>query len=496
VRQRIARWRAGRLEFLERSAGLPELGARAFLEDSRGRLWIGLRSGGVSVSDDPAAERPAFRNFGARAGLASETVWALAEDSFGRIYLGTGRGLDRLDPATGTVEHLGDPGGLGSGQVNALCTDRSGNVWIASSTGLSRLSPREGEARSRPQEVFLGGVAIAGVELALPERGAQSLELAPLPSGTTVLRLDWVAPCLRAGSGPRFQYRLGGAEESWSAPSPERGVSFASLGSGRYLFEVQSLDEHGTPGTPATLRFEVLPPFWRSAWFLGTSALLAAALLYAAHRARVRRILALERLRRQIAADVHDDVGAGLAQIAVLTEVARNRTSGEARSQLEEVARLARTLRESMSDIVWAVDPRRDTLGDLVQRVRQVAYNLFADESVRFELRAPAAEGFERTTLAPDLRRHLLLASKELLSNAARHAGASRVELELALESGSLLLCVADDGRGFDAAAPRSGHGLDGLRERARALRGVLEIESAGGRGTRVRLRVPLAAPA
>jgi ligand-binding sensor domain-containing protein/signal transduction histidine kinase len=484
-----------RLERIEPANPLPR-NLRSLYQDSRGTVWVGTRADGVWRCDEIAAEHPRFRRGSEAPEAANMAVWSIAEDASGRICLGTARGLWRLAPDSGALDSIGPREGLSGSIVYEIRRASDGVLWIATSGGLTRLDPREPDAPPAAPAVYLAGLRVSGVEQPVPARGASTLALGELDSEQDNLEIRFVAPSLSAPASLGFEYRLEGADELWTGPQRERSVRYAHLAPGSYRFEARARLGASAPGPVAALAFTIPPPFWRRGWFLGAALLLAGGLLYTAHRARVRRLLALESLRRQIAADVHDDVGSGLAQIAVLTEVARSRTTGEARSQLEEVARLARTLRESMSDIVWAVDPRRDTLGDLVQRVRQVAYNLFADESVRFELRAPAAEGFERTTLAPDLRRHLLLASKELLSNAARHAGASRVELEFVLEAGALRLSVADDGRGFDPAAESAGHGLHGLAERARALRGALEIDSARGGGTRVRLRVPLSTPA
>jgi ligand-binding sensor domain-containing protein/signal transduction histidine kinase len=490
----VLRLLEGRLARVETPDPLPH-NLRSLFEDSHGRLWVGTRADGVWRCDDIGAAPARFRRGTEATEAASMAVWSMVEDDAGRICMGTARGLWRLDPDSGALDSIGPREGLPGSIVTEVQRERSGVLWIATSGGLARFDPSIPESVPQAPALYLAGLRVSGVERPLPARGTSALALGELDSQQDDLEIRFVAPSLSEPAGLAFEYRLAEADADWGAPRRERSVSYARLAPGAYRFEARARIG-ASVGAPAVLSFTIPPPYWQRAWFLGSCALLAGALLFAAHRTRVRRILALESLRRQIAADVHDDVGSGLAQIAVLTEVARNRTSGEARSQLEEVARLARNLRESMSDIVWAVDPRRDTLGDLVQRVRGVAYNLFADESVRFELRAPAGEAFERRPLAPDARRHLLLAAKELLSNAARHAAATRVELELAVEGGALALSVSDDGRGFDPAGRREGHGLSGLAERARALHGTLAIESRPGGGTQVRMCIRLATPA
>jgi signal transduction histidine kinase len=207
----------------------------------------------------------------------------------------------------------------------------------------------------------------------------------------------------------------------------------------------------------------------------------------------VRRILALEGIRTQIATDIHDDLGSGLAQIAILTEVAKRGAPEPSLSTLDEVAKLARSMRDSMSDIVWAVDPRRDRFSDLVQRMRQAAFNLLEAEGLRVEFRAPESAEIEGIGLPPDKRRHLLLVLKESLANVARHARATKVVVDVRLEPGTLRLAVQDDGIGFDPGLDHRGNGLASLRRRAQALAGTIEIRSAPGQGTAIDVRVPLA---
>jgi signal transduction histidine kinase len=200
----------------------------------------------------------------------------------------------------------------------------------------------------------------------------------------------------------------------------------------------------------------------------------------------------LEAVRRQVATDLHDDLGSGLAQVAVLSEVAKRQAPPLA-GALDEIGGLARSMRESLSDIVWAVDPTKDTLAAVVNRLRQVAANLFGDGTASVRFAAPAGAAMDAIALRPDRRRHLFLFCKEALTNAARHAQARTVAIEVARTAAGLRVEVADDGRGFDPAAGEAGNGLRSLRARAAALGADFTLRSAPGRGTAIRLLLPLA---
>jgi signal transduction histidine kinase len=166
----------------------------------------------------------------------------------------------------------------------------------------------------------------------------------------------------------------------------------------------------------------------------------------------------------------------------------------ESESLLGRVAQDARQLVDSMSDIVWAVDPRRDDLASLVARLRHFSATLAEARGIRFLLEVSA--GAASVPLEAGRRRELYLLLKEAAHNALRHADAGCVELRIAVEHGVLRGEVIDDGRGFDPAVCAAGHGLGSMRERARALGGSLELASTPGRGTRVAIAVPLGGPA
>jgi signal transduction histidine kinase len=448
---------------------------------------------GVSVTDELAAERPAFRNYSTKNGLASDAVWSIAEDDEGRMYFGTSRGIERLDVESGRVRHITSFDGLAGDIVNHLLKDSRGNIWAATSEGISRYDPRAEPPPPAPPAIYLSRIRIAGEDLPISETGERTAPAVTLPASKDNLLIEFVGLSFRGEREVAYQYELEGVDRDWSAPSPLRSVNYAHLAPGGYRFLVRAVHSSGAQSAePASFAFRIARPYWQQAWFLGGVAATLAAIAYALHRTRVRSILALEGIRTQIATDIHDDMGSGLTQIAILTEVAKRESPPTAQRTLDEVLRLARSMRDSMSDIVWSVDPRRDGFADLVQRMRQTAFNLLEAEGLPVEFRAPRDEEIEGIGLAPDKRRHLLLVLKEALANVARHAQASHVEIDARLVPGALRLSIRDDGVGFDPEAEHRGHGVASLRRRAAGLSASLEIRSRPGEGTLIDIIVPL----
>jgi signal transduction histidine kinase len=211
---------------------------------------------------------------------------------------------------------------------------------------------------------------------------------------------------------------------------------------------------------------------------------------FSIYRYRVGHLLEVANIRTHIAADLHDDIGANLTRIAILSEVARRRFGDESEEgPLSAIAGISRESVASMSDIVWAINPERDTLVDVVRRMRRQAEEVFASDHTSLEFSASGTD--DNVKLGPIVRRDLFLTFKEALNNAARHAHCSRVEVVIGVEGRWLTLRVTDNGSGFDTHADPSGQGLTSMRRRARRMNGTLEIDSVHGKGTTVLLRVP-----
>ena len=228
-------------------------------------------------------------------------------------------------------------------------------------------------------------------------------------------------------------------------------------------------------------------------WFFAILGLLAAAGIFGFHRARVARLVDVERIRTRIATDLHDDIGSSLTQIAILSEIARSRAEVNdpvMADLVEKIAATSRELVDAMSDVVWAINPAEDRLSDLVQRIRRFGADLTDSQNVEFHFRAPGSD--QSVVVDADERRETYLVFKESVNNAIKHSGCTSVESDLAVDDGWLVLRVHDDGHGFDTAAGSDGHGLASMCARARSVGGSFRVDSDPDLGTTETLRLPL----
>lgn len=488
----LARYRLGRFQFFSNREGIRGT-VRTLFVDSAGRLWIGS-SDGLLRLDEPSGDPPGFVRYDTTSGLSSNDVAAITEDAWGRLYAATGRGIDRFEPqatGSGRIQHYTTADGIAAGELQLALRDRSGALWFSTPLGVSRFIPSLDRPRA-PPPVLVTGLAVGGVPQPISDLGqpaVRGLELRQTP-----LRIDFVGLGFSSGETLQYQYKLEGADRDWGPPTDQRAVVYASLSPGSYRFLVRAVASEGAVSPePASVAFTILRPVWRRWWFLTICGAAAALTVYALHRARLAQLLAVANIRTRIATDLHDDIGASLSQIAILSEVAKRAAEGptpQSGTTLSEIADISRELVDSMSDIVWAVNPEHDHVSNLAHRMRRFATDLLGGQRIGLEFQSSGSHDDPR--IGADARRQVYLIFKEAIHNAARHSGAGRVDVELSTGDQHLVLRVSDDGRGFDPAAPSEGNGLASMRRRARAVGGTLELRSAPGQGTGLTLTVRL----
>jgi signal transduction histidine kinase len=312
-------------------------------------------------------------------------------------------------------------------------------------------------------------------------------------------------------------------------PTEQRTVTYANLQPGSYVFRVRAINSDGiTSQKPAVVSFKILPPIWLRWWFVASVTLLVLVLFYLLYRyrlnrlrevntaleeakraeenlskAREDRLTELERVRTRIATDLHDDIGASLTQIAILSEVAQQSVKGNGASlhPLKSIANVSNELVETMSDIVWAINPQKDHLRDLIQRMRRFASDILSARGISLEFNAPTFE--TEIPLGANPRREVFLIFKESLTNIVKHSGATQVRIEFECSRDYLTLKIVDNGAGFDAgniatalfADQKGGHGIFSMKKRAAEMNGKFELGSEAGKGTTVVFQLPMSEP-
>jgi signal transduction histidine kinase len=204
---------------------------------------------------------------------------------------------------------------------------------------------------------------------------------------------------------------------------------------------------------------------------------------------RIRYLLALDKLKSSIAADLHDNIGAGLTEISILSELSANIVdkSNNATKHLKQISELSRHLTESMSDIVWVVNPKRDSLYDLIVRLKDSYGELLVDLGIKLE--TSDLDKLSNIKLPMDYRQNLYLILKESLNNAIKHSNCSKIDLIIKIIRNKLYIIVSDNGIGFDTNKIAVGNGITNIRDRGNKINGDIKIISEINKGTKIEFK-------
>lgn len=501
------------------------------------KLWVGTDQGLVCLSTADGRELHRYAE-GSQPG--NNHIHWLRQDRRGNLWVANYKGgIKKLDARTGRYSAAGIPPEVAALPAVWLKETPQGTFWASTHSGLYSFHPTLGQLR----EVVAGSSFAFDEAFSRPEQEEET-ELLFMDTQSRVLRLSltelpaiyqnmnrpvltdfevmdkpynlppraqppllehdqnhvsftFSLPEFLEPEAMKLSYRLDGLEATWNEANEERRVSYANLGSGQYVFRVRAVNKFGNgEAKEAQFPFEVRPPFWEHPIFYALVLAFVAGTFYLIFNYRYQQKLRLLRLREHMARDLHDDMGSQLSSISILSQSLEQiaiQNPDLARHYLARIGETARQVMDSMSDIVWSINPEKDGLPKVTERMRDFAADLFEESPT--ELHFFIGEGLARTTLPPTWRHDFYLIFKEAVTNAARYAQAQNVHLRLERQHNQLLLSVQDDGQGFNSAHPphsMGGNGLRNMKARAAKIGATLTIDSSPEIGTKLRLSIPL----
>lgn len=510
----LYRFNAGIQAHLDKHNGLLSDSVRTLYLDDEGALWIGTSGGGLTLWNHGHPT-----TFTTSEGLPDDTVSQILEDDSEHLWLESNRGLaciskqELKDLAAGKSRKVYPQFfGRAEGMFSDECTGgfcpaglkaKSGRLWFSTLKGVAVADPPRMEDSAVPpvllEEILVDDLAGHG-----PSTNQAALTLGP---GAHRLEFRYTALSFAAPEHLLFRFRLDPLDRDWSPPDTSRTAKYSYVPPGQYRFSVTA--RNGGSGawnsTPATLSFTVLPHFWQTWWFIGVAALSLVGSVSGAARLVEKRKLhrrlhlleqerTLERERARIAQDLHDDLGASLTRVSLLSELVKadKENPTQVETHASKISQSARQTVRALEEIVWALRPGSDSLQSLMEYIAHFASELFDGD--RAHCRLDLQHELPSRSLPPELRHNLFLIIKEALTNALKHAAAKEVRVQARAGADWLEFLVEDDGRGFhpQEALVQAGkrQGLGNMQRRAETIGATLDIKSAPGQGTRVRLLV------
>jgi signal transduction histidine kinase/ligand-binding sensor domain-containing protein len=456
--------------------------ARCFYQQNNNHTWMGTDKG-LYLLDEKG---DILRTLRSEDGLPDENIYAIRKDAEGNCWFTHNKGMTCLRP-NGSMLHFNRTDGLQENEFNTNTSFETpdGELFFGGVNGASSFYPSLISNVKEKPEVLLTGIKVKDQPW-MNDTAYWSLDKLELPYYNNSFSFNLTAIGNRTADQYNYQYQLLNQDAEWVNAGNNPQVRYV-LQPGRYVFRYYAANSFDpSPANAKEILIVISPPFWKTAWFIGLMIVLLAASTilitrYISQLKLRRRINELERKRMmdeerlRISREMHDDIGAGLTQITLISEAAKQ--SAENKSPLTEIADTSRRLVGSMSEIIWSLNPEHNTLDQLFSYLREQLNKLLEYSGAQYSISFP--ENNHDVLLNNAQRRNLLLVTKEIVHNAIKHSQAKKIIITCTLEGKHLKFSIQDDGRGFDPQQKTKGNGLRNIRRRIEELQGQLEIESS-----------------
>lgn len=425
-------------------------------------------------------------------GLSNNAILGIMGDDSGNLYLTTDNGLNILDCnlEKPSIRIKTSEDGLASNECNqgAFLRDSQGKLWIGTIKGVTCYDPSLDFPSKLPPKTHITYMRVFDKEIFLKSESEFVFKYFE-----NFIQFNFIGIDLKAPHKVNYRYRLDGTESDWIY-TDYPNVQFANLPNNDYTFEVQAGNEWGAWSESASLTFSILPPYWATWWFRLLIFIALAGIVSILIYLRFRSLLAIERVRSKIAADLHDDIGSGLSEINILSAVAESKTPPESKKYIEnELSKISKTaglMIDNMSDIVWMVNPKNDLMVDLVARLKDNFNDMFDAKGIIFK--SENSKALEKIRLTMEQRQNIFLIFKEAINNAIKYSGCDSLKLCVKQQRKMLQISLEDDGKGFEIENIKKGNGLNNMEMRAEKIKGKLIIDSKLEKGTMINLSVKI----
>ncbi len=492
--------------------GLFSKNVMSIAEDDKGNIWLGTSGAGVCMFDGKN-----FTYYTEQQGLSNNNVWSVFCDSAKQLWVGTDKGLTLFVPKKDTIQNLkigywvynfASHDGLKASDFNlhSVCVDKDDHIWWGTGKSVPSFDLKRGFHPDSIRSLSLNYIEInerfydfrnlpdsAAKKITCsdvipftncPEKLSVSYDLNHLSFHFSAI--DWSAP-----DKIKYSYRIIGLDEKWSKPTEETMAGYRNLSHGNYQFQVRAIGQSQIWTKPFTYNFTIRPAWWQTWWFKALVIAVVLFLLFLTgrfiyrYKLRQQRVLLEKQLavqyeRQRISAEMHDDIGAGLSGIRLLTEMTKSKVKDEQISgEVEKIYQSVGDISSKMKEVIWSLNAENDALINLISYIQKQVRHWLENY--------PCQLGFGLPGIIPDIvisgeaRRNIFLVVKEAVHNIIKHSGADKVDIKISCD-GKLVIIVADNGNGIGGEQIKNdGNGMKNMHQRIQKLNGKMFINNHEG---------------
>ncbi len=524
----LAKIQSGKMTAYTAADGLAGNRVRSLYEEADGTLWIGTYDDGLSRFKDGR-----FFSFKVEHGLYNNGVFQILEDARGNFWISCNRGIYRVskqqlnDFAAGRISKISSVAyGKQDGMLNFECNGgrqpagiktRDGKLWFPTQDGAVVIDPKAVPSNPLPPSVVIESVVVD--RAALPFQNADAgIEIGP---GQANLEIGYTGLSYIKSEQMRFRYKLVGQDQDWVDAGTRRAAYYPYLPPGAYTFTVIAANSDGVWNeTGASLRVVVVPPFYRTWWFISLAMLSLAGMFALIYRLRVaqlrkehavkeafsRQLLASREIfsrqllasqeseRKRIAAELHDSLGQNLLIIKnhALLGLAERENAAAMEENFAAISEMTSQVLDETRQIAYDLRPYQIDRFGLTRALHSMLKRVAESSEIHFRCQVDDLDG----VFSKEAEMNLYRIVQESINNILKHSRATEAEIGITRNGQQVLLRIADNGQGFaaddEAETAKRGFGLTGIVERARMLGGQHRFQSTPGKGAVIQISIPL----
>ncbi len=425
-------------------------------------------------------------------GLPDNSVTTYIPLINGDFWLVTNRGISFYNKKLNVFKNFTEKDGATSSEYDWYGNFKlpDGRMMFAGLNGITVINPKELNAKT-PPKLYFADIKVNEKSLVMDTYIGESDNIVLKPNESS-FSIDFVGIDYARPESVKLQYQLEGFENEWITVKNPANIHFSNVPENSYTFKVRSLSDNGQITAEKSLKIKIEAPFWRTWWFRIMILTVFLALIYAFYRYRINQLLQLQAVRNRISTDLHDEIGATLSGIGILSTIAKKQveTNHPAYILLGRITDDALTIGNSIDDIVWSINPKNDELSSIIARMSRHAAELFDAKGIDYQIVTPDAIEFVKLTM--EQRRDMYLIFKEAINNLIKYANCKNVRVEIGTENQKFMLTIIDNGVGFDVEQVSSRNGIKNMQARADKLHAKFTIDSKVNLGTKIKLEFPI----
>jgi len=418
-------------------------------------------------------------------GLQNTGVYKIIKANDSLSYISSNNGIYLLNTDNLKCKSYYESDGLNSSAFEGWCgAQKNEFIYMGGDKGLTVINTKEHQnINTVPPNVFITRTRIES-DSKIVDTSNLFLNRINVSSGYNQVSVFFSAINYSNPQRTIFFYRITELHTDWLSINTQNFINLIGLSPGTYHLQVKAANEDGISSEAKELVLEFLPKWYQTWWFKLLVLVITASIIYAFYRYRIRQIKKQHEIRRNIATDLHDDLGSTLNSVKVFANLAISGVKQE--ESLQQVKDNLTEATMSLRDMIWVLDDSLDTVDELITRLKQFAIPVAGASNIEAIIKSDSEVNSRQLT--KEEKRNLFLICKESINNSIKYSEASQIIVAVTASGKKIKIEIADDGKGFDATQVKKGYGLKNMQYRAGQIKYKVDLQSILNTGTRINI--------